>query len=241
MEETATDKVFAVLPAAPDHNPVKQAIARAEELGEKNIATTLGYFSTMPASTGIIANPVLHHTPVDCNGTTITLDIRSFTIRGTVAESDIVAGKVWPIDVIYTGLFAALGSQRGEAKELAAFIDQKYFQSVSGSLIEEVAAFVKKFPGLGPEVAMHHFSILAKAKLGREEHQDRGMHDERDSESLLIDMISVHMENVAVGGVSAYMNHLLLDNPQTSEAELMTSTRQFIDEESKPKRNGFQV
>lgn len=238
MEEDSTDKIFAVNPSPPDFNPVKQAVARAEELGEKQIATALGYFSTMPASTGIIANPVLHHTPVDCNGTTITLDIRSFTIRGTVPESEIVAGKVGPIDVIHTGLF---GTSGGDTKELAAFIDQKYFQSLSGSLIEDVAAFVKKFPGLGPEVAMHHFSILAKAKLGREEHQDRGMHDERDPESMLIEMISVHMANVAVGGISTYMNHLMFDNAQISEAELASSTRQFIDDESKEKRNAFQV
>lgn len=240
MEEDSTDKIFAVVPPPPDYNPVKQAIARAEELGEKPIATTLGYFATMPASTGIIANPVLHHTPVDCNGTTITLDIRSFTIRGTVPESDIVAGKVGPINVIHTGLFGSLDSQ-GESKELAAFIDQKYFQTFSGSSIEDIAAFVKRFPGLGPEVAIHHFSILGKAKLGREEHQDRGIHDERDPESLLVEMISLHMENVAVGGVSAYMNHLLLDNPQVTEAELVRSTRQFIDEESKQKGNAFQV
>jgi len=238
MEEDSTDKIFAVNPPPPDFNPVKQAVARAEELGEKQIATALGYFSTMPASTGIIANPVLHHTPVDCNGTTITLDIRSFTIRGTVPESEIVAGKVGPIDVIHTGLF---GTSGGDVRELAAFIDQKYFHSLSGSLIEDVAAFVKRFPGLGPEVAMHHFSILAKAKLGREEHQDRGMHDERDPESMLIEMISVHMANVAVGGISTYMNHLLFDNAQISEAELAKSTRQFIDDESKEKRNAFQV
>jgi len=237
MEEDSTDKIFAVNPPPPDYNPVKQAIARADELGEKQISTSLGYFATMPASTAIIANPVLHHTPVDCNGTTITLDIRSFTIRGTVPESEIVAGKVGPIDVIYTGLFG----KPGDTKELAAFIDQKYFQSISDSLIQDVAAFVKQFPGLGPEVAIHHFSILAKAKLGREEHQDRGMHDERDPESMLVEMISVHMANVAVGGVSAYMNHLLLDNPQITEAELVRSTRQFIDEESKQKRNAFQV
>jgi len=238
MEEDSTDKIFAVNPPPPDFNPVKQAVARAEELGEKQIATALGYFATMPASTGIIANPVLHHTPVDCNGTTITLDIRSFTIRGTVPESEIVAGKVGPIDVIHTGLF---GTSGGDVRELAAFIDQKYFHSLSGSLIEDVAAFVKRFPGLGPEVAMHHFSILAKAKLGREEHQDRGMHDERDPESMLIEMISVHMANVAVGGISTYMNHLLFDNAQISEAELAKSTRQFIDDESKEKRNAFQV
>lgn len=240
MEEDSTDKIFAVVPPPPDYNPVKQAVARAEELGEKPIATTLGYFSTMPASTGIIANPVLHHTPVDCNGTTITLDIRSFTIRGTVPESDIVARKVGPIDVIHTGLFGSLGSP-GNLKELAAFIDQKFFQSLSGSLIEDVAAFVKKFPRLGPEVAIHHFSILSKAKQGREEHQDRGIHDERDPESLLVEMISVHMENVAVGGVSTYMNHRMLENAQIGEAELVNSTRQFINEESQQKRNAFQV
>src|SRR6185295_8567321 len=121
---------------------VKQATARAEELGEKQIATTLGYFATMPASTSIIANPVLHHTPVDCNGTQITLDIRSFTIRGTVPESDIVGGKVGPFEVIFTGLFATSGDTKG----LAEFINQKFFQSLSGSLIEDISAFVKKFP-----------------------------------------------------------------------------------------------
>src|SRR4051794_16251969 len=189
MEEDSTDKIFAVVPPPPDFNPVKQAVARAEELGEKQVATTLGYFATMPASTGIIANPVLHHTPVDCNGTQITLDIRSFTIRGTVPESDIVAGKVGPFEVIFTGLFGAPGDSQG----LAEFINQNFFQSLSGSLIEDIAAFVRKFPGLGPEVAIHHFAILAKAKLGREEHQDRGIHDERDAESLLIEMITLHL------------------------------------------------
>ena len=53
MEEDSTDKIFAVVPPPPDFNPVKTAVARAEELGEKQIATTLGYFATMPASTGI--------------------------------------------------------------------------------------------------------------------------------------------------------------------------------------------
>jgi Citrate synthase, C-terminal domain len=238
MEETSTDKIFEVLPPAPEHNPVKQATARAEEVGEKGIATTLGYFSTMPASTGIIANPVLHHTPVDCNGTTITLDIRSFTIRGTVPESDIVRGKVGPIDVIFTGLFG----ETGDATDLAAFIDQKFFQSVrNSSLIDEIGAFVRRFPGLGPEVAIHHFAILGKAKLGRQEHQDRGMHDERDPESLLLEMIAVHMENVAVGGVSAYMNYLVMNNPQITEHDLVSSTKQFVDQEVKQKSNAFQV
>ena len=237
-EEDSTDKIFAVVPPAPEYNPMKQSIARAEELGEKAIATTLGYFATMPASTGIIANPVLHHTPVDCNGTTITLDIRSFMIRGTVAESDIVAGKIGPLDVVFTGLFGKTGS----SKDLAAFVDQKFYQSVRGdTLISEVAAFVKKFPDLGPEVAMHHFLILNKAKAGRPEGADRGMHDERDPESLLIEMIQVHMENVAVGGMSAYMNCLLMNNQQMTENDLANATRQFIEDEAKQGSNAFQV
>ena len=229
------------MPAAPDYNPVKQAISKAEELGEKPIATTLGFFSTMPASTGIIANPVLHHTPVDCNGTAITLDIRSFTIRGTVAESDIVSGKLGPIEVIFTGLFG----EQGPAGDLATFIDQKFFQSLGtkgdSHLIDDVGSFVKQYPALGPEVAMHHFSILDKAKLGRQETQDRGVHDERDSESMIVEMIAVHMRNVAVGGVSAYMNYVLLSKPQISENDLVATTKQFIDEEVKQGRNAFQV
>jgi len=237
-EEDSKDKIFSVVPPAPEYNPVKQAIAKAEELGEKPIATTLGFFATMPASTTIIANPVLHHTPVDCNGTTITLDIRSFTIRGTVAESDIVNGKIGPYDVIFAGLFDKTGS----SKVLADFIDQKFFQSIRGeTLIEEVAAFVKRFPGLGPEVAMHHFLILSKAKLGRPESQDRGMHDERNPESLLVEMIMVHMENVAVGGVSTYMNYLLMKNSQLTDTELARLTRQFVDEEVARGSNAFQV
>jgi len=236
MEEDSTDKIFAVVPPPPEHNPVKQATARAEELGEKQIATTLGYFATMPASTDIIANPVLHHTPVDCNGTTITLDIRSFTIRGTVHESDIVSGKVGPMDVIFTGLFG----EKGATGNLAAFVDQKFFQSL-GSVIDEVAAFVKKYPGLGPEVAMHHFLIIEKAKLGRQETQDRGLHDERDPESLLVEMITVHMQSVAVGGVSAFMNCRLMNSAQITENDLASLTRQFIEEERKQKRNAFQI
>ncbi|HEU5459264.1 MAG TPA: citrate/2-methylcitrate synthase [Pyrinomonadaceae bacterium] len=237
-EEDSTDKTFSVVPPPPEYNPVKQAIIKAEELGEKPIATALGFFATMPSSTAIIANPVLHHTPVDCNGTTITLDIRSFTIRGTVAESDIVNGKIGPYDVIFTGLFDKTSS----SKALADFSDQKFFQSLRGeTLINEVAAFVKKFPGLGPEVAMHHFLILEKAKLGRQEGQDRGMHDERDPESLLVEMISVHMENVAVGGVYTYMNYLLMNNPQLSDNELAKATRQFVEEEVERKSNAFQI
>jgi hypothetical protein len=88
---------------------------------------------------------------------------------------------------------------------------------------------------------MHHFSILSKAKRGRPETQDRGVHDDRDPESLLVEMIAVHMENVAVGGLSAYMNCALMSKPQTTQSDLAALTKQFIEEEVKQKRNAFQV
>src|SRR5688572_15308209 len=178
------DTTFALLPPAPAHNPVKQAIDRANELGEKSIATTLGYFATMPASTGIIANPVLYHTPVDCNGTTITLDIRSFTIRGVIPEADIVRGSAGPMDVIFAGLFSGAGEQLdpGYTKEkLEAFIDYSFFKSVGtredrsfrgGPLLDELAGFVKNYPGNGPEVAIQYMAALEKARLVKEAPSD---------------------------------------------------------------------
>jgi hypothetical protein len=234
------DTIFSVLPPAPDYNPVKQAIARAEELGEKSIATTLGYFSTMPSSTDIIANPVLYHTPVDCNGTRITLDIRSFTIRGIIPEADILRGKAGPIDVIFTGLFGNAAGAAGK-ETLATFINDKFFESVktNGPLIEMVAAFVKKYPGLGPEVAMQHMATLRKARVGRPEVS--GIHDERDAGELLADMIACHMDNVAVGGVSAYMNYLLEAKPQSSESDLVTATSKFIADEVARGKSAFPV
>ena len=244
------DTIFSVLPPAPDYNPVKQAIARAEELGEKSIATTLGYFSTMPSSTDIIANPVLYHTPVDCNGTKITLDIRSFTIRGIIPEADILRGKAGPIDVIFTGLFGESAGSAADKETLASFIDEKYFETVgrlnggkfvAGECLDQMAAFVKKFPHLGPEVAMQHFLILRKARLGKPEPGQAGIHDERDPASLLREMIACHMENVAVGGVSAYMNYLLDEKPHMSESDLTAATKDFIAEEVSRGRNGFQV
>ena len=235
------DTIFSVLPPAPDYNPVKQATARANELGEKSIATTLGYFATMPSSTDIIANPVLYHTPVDCNGTEITLDIRSFTIRGIVPEADILRGKAGPIDVIFTGLFADAPEAAAGKEALSRLINDQFFEITGGDQLDKLAQFVKRFPGLGPEVAMHYFGIVRKARLGKQEPGESGIHDERKPDELLVEMISCHMENVAVGGVSTYMNYKLAENPRITESELAASAREFIKEETDRGRNAFQV
>jgi hypothetical protein len=247
------DTTFALLPPAPAHNPVKQGIARANELGEKSLATTLGYFATMPASTAIIANPVLYHQPVDCNGTTITLDIRSFTIRGVIPEADIVRGSAGPIDVVFTGLFSGSGEQLDPTygkDKLAAFIDHKFFDGLGtrengsfqgGPLLEELAGFVKNHPGMGPEVAIQYFAALEKARLVQAEPQDHGVHDDRDPVSLLVEMISLHMRNVAVGGISAYLNSMVAANPQATERDLAASANEFIAAEVADGRNAFQI
>lgn len=249
MNKAVTQNVFSELPPAPDYNPVAQAIKRAKELGEKEMATALGYFTTMPASTSIIANPVLHHVSVESNGTQITLDIRSFTIRGVLSEADIVKGKVTPAAIIFTGLFGRVPSPNEESAFMS-LLDQNFFVCVGRDggaetygkpVIEHIADFVKEFPGLGPEVASQHFSTLRKAYRARRGEAEGGVNEEREPSALLAEMIYVHMENVAAGAFSAYMNYLLAENAQRNADDLAASTRAFIEEERKRGRNCFQT
>ncbi|HEX8775205.1 MAG TPA: citrate/2-methylcitrate synthase [Pyrinomonadaceae bacterium] len=252
-EEGAVERLFSELPTAPKYNPTGQAIERAKELGEQKIVTALSSFSTMPQSTSIIANPVLHHTQVDCNGTRVTLDIRSFTIRGIVPEADIVNGKAGPLEVIFVGLLGreprAVDGDSTEEATLAALIDQTFFSSLgtagtgsSGpSLISQIADFVQAYPGSGPEIAIQHFSTLRKAVKIREKQADEGLNEERDPSVLLTEMITVHMENVAIGAVTAYMNQTLSEGAGPGKQELEESARRFIEEERGRGRNAFEV
>ena len=129
MNKAVSQNVFSELPPAPEYNPVAQATKRAKELGEKEVATALGYFATMPASTSIIANPVLHHVEVQSDGAQITLDIRSFTIRGVLSEADIVKGEATPAAVIFTGLFGRVPSPNEESLFMS-MLDQNFFVCV---------------------------------------------------------------------------------------------------------------
>ncbi len=118
-------------------------------------------------------------------------------------------------------------------------INDQFFEITGGEQLNQLAAFVKRFPGLGPEVAMHYFGIVRKARLGKQEPGTSGIHDERKTDELLVEMISCHMENVAVGGVSTYMNYVLGENPQLSESELAASARKFIKEETSAEETHF--
>jgi citrate synthase len=243
------DEIFAETPRAPDYNPVGDAIKRANELGEKQIAAVLGYFASMPQSTAIIANPVLHHTPVDCNGTEITLDIRSFTIRGLLPEAEIVRGQASPFKIIFTGLFDRLPSGEDE-KLLAAVIDRQFFVSLDlerGSnplgqpVIDLVARFLREFPCVSPELSVQHLSVRRKAQQEQEPHEDHGINEDRDPELLLREMIAVHMENVAIGVVSAYMAKLQTEDRALSANNLADAATQFIHVERERGRNAFQT
>jgi len=104
-QEAALRKILSEVPETSTYAPVTDALNRAIELGEDKIAAVLNGFSSMPQSTTVFANPVLHKTAVDCDGTQITLNIRSFAIRGIVSESEIVADKLSPAAAIFAGLF----------------------------------------------------------------------------------------------------------------------------------------
>ena len=128
-------KMLSELPAASDYAPVAEAIGRSTELGEMEIANSLSGLVSMPQSTMVFANPVSHTAKVDCNGTNIELKIRSFSIRGLVGESEIVAGNIRPSHLIFVGLFGRLPQRTSLIDEESLFqslIDKKFYQIMEG-------------------------------------------------------------------------------------------------------------
>jgi hypothetical protein len=73
---------------------------KATQLGEQEIGGSLKNFGSMPQSTMVFANPVLYQAPVDCDGSEMILNIRSFGIRGVLQEGEIVAGSISPAHLI---------------------------------------------------------------------------------------------------------------------------------------------
>src|SRR6185295_155338 len=86
----------------PDYNPVAKAI---EGAGAGDAAAALRQFASMPASTGVLANPVRYQHTLMCGEDPVELNIRSFTIRGCLFEEDIVDGSADALRVIFVGLF----------------------------------------------------------------------------------------------------------------------------------------
>jgi hypothetical protein len=243
----AIRRMLSELPAASPYAPTAEALKRANELGEKSIAATLQRFLSMPQSTMILANPSLYQLPVDCHGAQVKLDIRSFSIRGIVAEHEIVRGSISPVEVIFAGLFgrrprraAPAGSPASgidEAAVLACLIDRA-FHRAAARLVGPVTELVSRYPGLGPEVAVQYFSPLRKAGRKLRGLADRGLNDERRPGTLLAEMITTHMENVALGGISMYANSRLAMRPELTAVDLARETAGFIAAERRPSGGG---
>ncbi len=247
----AIRRMLSELPEASPFAPTAEALKRANELGEKSIAATLQRFLSMPQSTMILANPSLYQLPVDCHGSQVKLDIRSFSIRGIVSEHEIVRGTVSPVEVIFAGLFgrrpdkpeSPTGTGIDEAAVLACQIDRA-FDRAAARLVGPVTELVARYPGPGPEVAVQYFSALRKAKRRLCGLSDRGLNDERRPGALLAEMIRTHMENVALGGISMYANSLLAVRPELSAADLARETAGFIAAERRRAgggRNAFEI
>ena len=249
-QEAALRKILSEVPDTSTYTPVTDALNRATELGEDKIAAVLNGFSSMPQSTTVFANPALHKAAVDCDGTQITLNIRSFAIRGIVAESEIVADKLSPAFVIFAGLFGRRpgtdDSGLDEEALLSDLIDTKFYEftttrreSLTGEqrLVNQVAEFAKAFPEAGPEAAIQHFSTLRKLGVPNQ----KGIGGTREPDSLLLELIETHMENVAVGAVSAYMRHQLRENPALHPQVLAMRATDLITEYQKGGETAFQT
>src|SRR5437867_4022470 len=110
------------LPPAPDYNPVSKAIAKT---ADSEIVAALRLFASMPASTGVLANPVRYHHTVTCTGTPLELGIRSFGLRGCLLEEDIVTGLADAIRVIFVGLFGRF-AKPGEGRSFSLLLSREF-------------------------------------------------------------------------------------------------------------------
>ena len=246
----AVQEILSSVPEASAYAPVTDSLSRAAELGEDKIVAVLNSFSSMPQSTTVFANPALHKTAVDCAGTQITLNIRSFALRGIVSESEIIADRLSPAYVIFVGLFG----KRPEADTdgideealLSELIDKKFYEvttdrreSLAGNqrLVNQIAEFVKAFPEAGPDAVIQHFSTLRKLSNP----DQKGISGTRDSGELLAELIDTHMENVAVGTISAYMRHQLRENNALHPQVLAMRATDLITEHEKNGKTAFQT
>ena len=249
-QEAAVSKILSEVPTASSYSPVTESMDRAAELGEDKIAAVLKSFSSMPQSTNVFANPVLHQAAVNCKDAQITLNIRSFAIRGVVSESEIIANKLSPASVIFTGLFGRKPEKDAdgidEENVFSELLNEKFYkfteisrEGLTGKqpLTNQVAEFVKSFPDAGPEAAIQHFSTLRKLSIPNQQ----GVKGTREPESLLLEFIDTHMENVAIGTVSVYMRHQLRKSSALHPQVLAMRANDLISEHQNSGKTAFQT
>jgi citrate synthase len=216
------------LPAAPEHNPVRKAIAKTRDA---EIAAALQLFASMPPSTGVLANPVRYHDSITCGGASVELNIRSFAVRGCLLEEDIVKGAADASRVIFVGLFGRF-AEAGERRLFSLFLRQSFRDAEK--VLPALAKFMEAFPHAGPDVSMQYMASIRKASG-----EVQAMTASVPAERLLRSLIAVHLENAAVGACSSYMRFLLGRRPGASAGQLLRRTKLLL--ESVPRHDPFQT
>ncbi len=188
--------IFSEVPPKPEYNPVRDSIAASKDRPE--VVATLKFFSSMPQSTAILANPVRHHHRIAVGNATLELDIRSFTVRGQLFEEDIVSGKADAVTVIFVGLFGRYPSEE-EARIFHDYLVQSVERGIQ-QCFEKTRGFMQDFPDASPDIAMQYWASIRKAsrRVGP-------INAARPPADMLAEMIDVHMENVAVAGLASAM------------------------------------
>ena len=204
------------LPEAPRYQPVRDAISQTTDA---KASAALQLFASMPASTGVLANPVRYHDTVRCNGEPIEVSIRSFGIRGCLFEEDIVTGRADTFRTVFVGLFGRFP----QVDELRAFsrLLSNAFDKASEKILPDLAKFMKTFPDATADIAMQYMAAIRKASSKSPEVRSRPPAD------LLRDLINVHMENCVAGACSSYMRGLLSHRPGTGTGALRPSDKAF--------------
>ncbi|HSL84355.1 MAG TPA: hypothetical protein VLF66_16395, partial [Thermoanaerobaculia bacterium] len=178
----ALRRLLSEVPPVSDYTPTSDALARARELGEKEVAAALKRFLSMPQSTMTLANPSLYTTKVRCDGDEVTLGIRSYSIRGVLQEDEIVRGDVSAPGLIFAGLFGRRPGTVGEGVEeegvMAALLERRFFRPLGlgrpGGLVRRVSEVVHRYPGSVPAVYIQYFGALGRAERSARRLPDRG-------------------------------------------------------------------
>ncbi|HLE84421.1 MAG TPA: citrate/2-methylcitrate synthase [Thermoanaerobaculia bacterium] len=248
----ALRRLLSEVPPVPDYNPTSDALKRARELGEKEVAAALNRFLSMPQSTTTLANPSLYQVTVEADGAEIGLGIRSYSIRGVVQEDEIVRGEVGPYALIFVGLFGRRPGEAGEAEAALGeegvaceLVERSFFRALGlgrpGGLVRRVAERVHADPGSDPAAYVQYFMAAARLERRARRLPDRGINDERSRGGLLVEMIATHMRNVAVGALAMQANRLLRDRPGLGAEELAAAVERFVGAEREDGKSAFEI
>ena len=252
----ALRRLLSEVPPASDYSPTSDALNRAGELGEKQVAATLKRFLSMPQSTTTLANPSLYKTTVEADGAEVELAIRSYSIRGVVQEDEIVRGEIGPHGLIFAGLFGrrpapiqmdaeAAGETVGEEGIFCELVERSFFRALGlgrpGGLARRVAERVHADPGSDPSAYVQFFMAAARLERRARRLPDRGINDERSPGGLLVEMIATQMRNVAVGALAMQANRLLRDRPGLGADELAAALERFVGDEREKGKSAFEL